>query len=176
MNKQELTMKWLQRNMFNVVVVVVFVFIAMKVHSVQQQDLAEISRQRDEEKQKNEVLSQIAQSEKMLKKSARLINNKQLDKVIDDINMKAAAADISIQQITPRPEEKMPGNVYRKYAYELSIVAPSYHAVGLFINSLEKSTAFYTVDALSFRSEYERDRNKFRVLATMTVSTIWLME
>lgn len=176
MNKQDQLMKWLQRNMFNVVIMVVFVFIAVKVHSTQQSELAEITRQRDEEKEKNDILAQIAQSEKLLKKSARFINSKQLDTLIDDINMKAAAAGISIQQLNPRPEEKLPGNIYKKYAYDLSIVAPSYHAIGLFINSLEKAPALYTVDAIAFRSEYERERNKFKVVATMTVSTLWLME
>jgi len=172
----DMFMKWLQRNLINTVIVLVFVIVAVKVHSAQQQDIATLTQQRDEEKQKNEILAQIGQSEKSLKKSARLVNNKQLDKVIDDINMKAAEAGISISQINPRPEEKLPNSIYKKYGYDLSINAPSYHAVGLFISSLEKSEALYSVDTISFRSEYQRDRNKFKVVAEMTVSTIWLVE
>lgn len=172
----DVLMRWLQRNLINAVIVLVFIIVAVKVNSAQQQEIAQLTQQRDDEKQKNEILAQIAQSEKSLKKSARLVNNKQLDKIIDDINMKAASAGISIAQINPRPEEKLPNSIYKKYGYDLSINAPSYHAIGMFVSSLEKSEALYSVDSISFRSEYERDRNKFKVVAEMTVSTIWLVE
>ncbi|MFH1761092.1 MAG: type 4a pilus biogenesis protein PilO [bacterium] len=161
-------MNKIKQNLLNLVILVLAVIIAFKVYQSKEIKILALKNQKEMEKKKNGILSEISTLEKKLAYLKENINNKAPSAVLDKIGDFAKSASVKISQITPEKEIAM--GVYTKYHYDMVLSASDYHQIGKFMNILENSPDIYMVENLVINSNADGEADS--VTATLTVSTI----
>ena len=103
------------------------------------------------ETKRNNLLKQIAASEKNIAYYKELLKNKEATTVITAVNIFAQDAGLDIASV--KPESLADNPIYSKLAIRISILADadSYHKIGDFISKLESSNDLYKVEGFYIR-------------------------
>lgn len=164
----------IQKNILNIGVILVCVFIAYKIFVSQAEQVKAIKAETQVAEQKNMVLAQIVQSEKRLKSLRRNINNKDETSVINTLNMIAKDFGVKIIELRPVPEQKVLG--YIKYPFALNIALDNYHTLGRFMSALESNPFLFTIDNISVNNEEAGESRRYRLHVNLEVSTILIKD
>jgi Tfp pilus assembly protein PilO len=159
----------IQKNILNIGVFLVCVFIAHKIFVTQMQQVASIQAETEKAQQKNAVLTEIAQSEKRLKNLRRSINNKDETSIINTLNAIAKDCNVKIVEWKPVPPEKVLG--YVRYPFALNIALDNYHTLGKFMSALESNPFLFTIENISVNND-EAGHSIYRLHVNLEVSTI----
>lgn len=175
---QEKIIGWIQKNVVNLVVLLVLIVVAVVIYQKKQEEIAALRVSIEEEQKKNQLLTELGTLEKKAKELKKMINVKDPQKIVDKLNGLAKQAKINILSLKPKTDSKKQdaGQPYDRFAFDVSVNAESYHAVGQFISQLEQAPDMYTVDKLNFRPVFKEEGNKFHLEASMEVSTIIIKE
>jgi hypothetical protein len=157
---------------------VIFLFIAnfaKNLYFSQQQKLAVLRVQGEEEQKKNEVLTVISGIEKQFASYKEQVNVKDASNVVDVMRKVAKLYSVKILSLRPGAPVEMP--VYTIYPYEMSIITNDYHVLGKFISALESHKDMYFINNISMQlvpSEVPGEPEK--VQASLDVSTILIRD
>jgi Tfp pilus assembly protein PilO len=173
MQVEELSSR-IQKNILNIVVLVVFAIIAYKIFNAQKQQVESIKNETQIELQKGVVLTQISQSEKRFKNLRRLINIKEETSVIDKLNTIAKQSQVKIIVIKPIPAQKVSG--YSRHPFALSVAVDNYHTLGKFISALENDPFLFSVDNISVNPDPASESRRFKLQVNLEVSTILIKD
>jgi len=137
--------------------IILFLVAAYNIYRSQAAKLDSLKTRIREEKNKNEILSNISYLSESIDSYRKLLIMKEPSTVMSDINTLARDCDLKINSIKPLGESSSAEFV--KYNFELSILSPNYDNLAKFVNRLETYQNFYAVDAFSIDSTaYNKDR------------------
>ena len=160
-----------KQHIINLLVVFVFVFIAVQVYKDQAQKINAFTKQKQDQETKNDLLDQIKQQEGRSQDIVTLINNKDVAMTMSVLSGLAKQAGVNITSL--RPEAQQGFQFYTKYIYQLSVEAPSYHAVARFISLLENHQNIYIVEQTTWHPEMDQaEGTLLKVIGTLRVSTV----
>lgn len=155
----------------NVVIVAVAALIAFNIYKKQETNKAALNVKIKEEKQKSVVLEEISKEEKNVSAYKKLLYKKDSTLVMATVtNM---AKGFGIQIISVKPVAEIRQAEYVKFPFVMTVSAPTYHALGKFISTLENSKDVYIFDSVDI-STSENEANK--LTATLMLSTIALTD
>jgi Tfp pilus assembly protein PilO len=163
----------IQRNIINIVVIIISLIIAKNIFTKQMAQVGSIRSEADIARQKNAMLEQIVQSEKRLKNLRRSINKEETS-IINTINTIAKKFDVKIVELKPVPEQKITG--YVKYPFVLNIAVNNYHTLGRFISALESDPFLFTVDSMSVNIDESGDSRKYKLRVNLETNTILIKD
>jgi Tfp pilus assembly protein PilO len=158
----------IKQNLLSLAILIIAVIIAFKIYQGKENTINALISQREMEKKKNEVLTEISNLEKRLAYLNENVNNKAPSMVLDKISDLAKSASVKISKIIPQKEIFM--GAYTRYPYEITLSANDYHQIGKFISSLENSPDIYIIQNLVINTSAAGETNS--VNATLTVYTI----
>lgn len=165
----------IQKNILNIAILGVMIFVAYKVHVAQQQQVNAVKADTGIELQKSAVLQQISQSEKKLKNLRRAINNKDEAAFLPTLNEIARDHQVKISVIKPLPpEQKVQG--YSRYPFAMNIAADNYHTLGKFISALESHPFMFSVESMAIHPDPSRESRRYKLQADIEVSAILLRD
>jgi Tfp pilus assembly protein PilO len=128
-----------------------------------------LKKQVKQETDKNEVIATISQSEKTIASYRDLLNKKDISTMMNTLTAIAKAQNLYIVSMKPAAVENYP--VYQKYPVSLIIHSLSYHALGKFINAVEKHPDMYIIDKMSIRP-VDSDTVEYSVVMDIQLSTV----
>jgi Tfp pilus assembly protein PilO len=170
----ELTEK-IQKNFLNILVLGILIIVAYKIHVAQQKQIESIKAETQVELQKNEVLTQISQSEKRFKNLRRQFVNKDKDSFLPVLNTIAKDHQVKIIVVKPLPvDQKAPG--YSRYSFSLNIAVDNYHTLGKFISALESHPFLFSVDGMSVNPAPEGEARRYKLNVGLDVSAILMKD
>lgn len=155
----------------NILILLLAVFIAFNfVYKKQEQELQGLMAQKDTEIKKNAVLQNIGRIERRIADYKAMLPQRDPSEAINAVNDIARACDVKIVSIRPAVSEEKAGYVIS--GFEASLSAPSYHALGRFISSLENYQDIYIIDSVDITGGEPGKE----LTARLTVSTIAVQE
>lgn len=98
------------------------------------------------ETKKNDIMSQIAGTEKKILAYRDLLKERDISLVINNISH--IAHDSGLKIIVVKPEHQKDLGVYQLLFAHLTVLAENYHKIGEFISKLESDTGLYKIDYL----------------------------
>ncbi len=128
----------------NFPVLIVAFIIGLFIYNSIAKDITVLNQQKQEEIKKNELSRKIVSLEKDISPYKEFLNKKNMSKIINTINTKAAESQIKIVSFKPLPEVSRLN--YTAYPFDLNILADSYSAIGRFISSLESSPEVFIIE------------------------------
>jgi len=164
----------IQKNILNIGIILVCVFIAFKIFSAQMEEVKAIKAETETATQKNIILGDILQSEKKLKILRRSLNNKDETAVINTMNTIAKDFGVKIIELRPVPEQKLSG--YSRHPFTLNIAVDNYHTLGRFTSALESHPFLFTIDNISVNNEDSGGSRRYRLRVNLEVSTILILD
>jgi Tfp pilus assembly protein PilO len=161
-----------KNKILNGAMVAVALFVAYRVYQNQEKTFVSLTTKRDVEIKKNQVLEEICQLDSKINAAKKSVNNKDTSSVINTIANIAKGNEIKI--ISIRPEKESGTEIYRKYPFELSISADSYHAIGKFISALENHPDIYYVALIRIKPQifWQDEKQVEKISANLSVYTI----
>lgn len=159
---------------FNALVLLVALFAVFKVYKFQQEKIGLLREKETAEIKRNEVLTNIQMLEKKVERYKDIINKKDMSFVVNAIGNVAKNSMVKIVSAKPRQEVDHPE--YVQYPYFVSVSMPSFHNIGKFMDYLENSPEFYSIDEASIgqapKTEMQGDRKTHKLSAELVMSTI----
>lgn len=144
--------------------------IATNIYKGQTNRLKSLAELRDIEIRKNEEISKIKQTERVLQAYQKVLKKKDLNIAINTINNIAQGSNIVINSLKPVKEEA--GAVYIRFPFELSVASGSYHNIAKFINKIEGHSDIYFVDRLHIKSAMDSSGAAQKLSASIILSTV----
>lgn len=160
-----------KNKIIHILVFIVILMIAKNIIINQNKNVKLLTSQIEEQGKKNGMLSDLSQVEKILAMYKNILNKKDMSSVINTISNIAADSKIKIELIRPLPAEN--SLVYTRYPFSLSFDVSGYHALGKFINKIERHPDVYFVDKISIKPRQqtpEQQSNNLQV--DLIISTI----
>lgn len=158
----------IKENSITLVILLVAVIIALKIHQSQEIEIQKINNQKAEEEQKNEILKEIGNLEGKLANLKKNFNTDEATVGMEKIGDLAKSASVQIVRINPVKE--IISGVFTKHPYDMSLSARDYHLLGKFISLLENSPDNYMVEDLSINNRAQGESST--ISASLTVYTI----
>jgi hypothetical protein len=164
-----------QRNkILNIGIILLTFIIANNIYKSQIKSIQSLREKIEAETKKNEMLSNISQSEKILNAYKNLLNKKDISQVksisISTISNIAKDSNVKIALVKPLAEDNQ--SVYSRYSFSLVLNAPNYHNVGKFINRLESHPDVYFVDKVIIKRINKESATEYNLIVELTLSTI----
>jgi Tfp pilus assembly protein PilO len=128
----------------NGVIVLVFVWVGYKIHTNYNEKIARLESEIKLEKDKNSVVRELRIKNKTLEAYKKLLNNKDVNRLVGQIHSLAKEAGVQMESV--RPLDKEDKGIYIRYPFELQVIGPSYHALGRFASKLEVHPAVFTIE------------------------------
>lgn len=137
----------------NILIIAIACFIAFNfVYKGQESSLKNLMAQKEAEQKKNVVLKSIGQIEKNFSDYKNLLPPRDASQTMNTINGLAGDAGLNVISFrTPKTEDK--DQDYVKTIFEMSLGAPSFHALGKFISSLENNQEVLIVESVDITSQ-----------------------
>jgi len=159
-----------KNKLFNIVLIAVVLFIALKIYEGQSKKIDLLKVAIIEEGRKNQVLEDIAELDERIASYQGLLERKEESAYINDINTLARNSNVRLLSIRPSGENRF--SDYTKYSFELSVLSADYDSLAIFINAIEVSKTFFTVDNFNIQSEsYNKEKE---IKADLLISAIAL--
>lgn len=153
METRELINKY-KNSIFNIALILLALIIVSKIYKKQNETIKLLQKQTQEAIQKNEVLEKISQMEKKINLYSSLFSKKDASSDINTIGNIAKESNIKIISIRPLSEQR--SSEYIKIPFDLTVLAPNYHALGKFISRVENQQDVYLIDSMDISSDIER--------------------
>ena len=120
------------------------VILASVIYRKQVQDIKSLKSTKEEETNKNIVLTDIGKLEERMDAYKRLLKDKDAESVISNISDMAKESGVKILSIRPGLEQKYQD--YVKLPFDLEISSAEYHSLGVFISKIESHSDVYIVE------------------------------
>lgn len=150
----ELLIRKVKEGFVGVLVVVFCSIAAFKMYNKNQAEIYSLKQAEELERQKNQALGEINSQEITFSLLKEKINNKEINSVIYSLNTLAKESGVKIINIRPLGEQA--SKIYSRFPFELSVSAPGYHKLGKFVNKIERSPEFYTIDSIEIGGNSEQ--------------------
>ncbi|MFA5075581.1 MAG: hypothetical protein WC436_05785 [Candidatus Babeliales bacterium] len=165
----------IQKNILNIAVSIILIIVAYKIFAAGQQQVESIKAETQVELQKNEVLTQISQSEKRFKDLRRQFVNKDKDAFLPVLNAIAKDYQVKIIVVKPLPaDQKAPA--YSRYPFLLNIAVDNYHTLGKYISALESHPFLFSIDSMSVSPDPDGESRRYKLQVALEVSAILLKD
>ncbi|MCM8801484.1 MAG: type 4a pilus biogenesis protein PilO [Candidatus Omnitrophica bacterium] len=138
-----------KNTLVHVGIIILVLIIASNIYKRQKDILRDLKKKENSELEKNKVISNINQLEKLLT-SYRPLFVKDNSLLITTISNIARETDVKIISFQPRNEIKLP--TYIKYPVDLTLEARNYHFLGRFLSKLESYAQVFVVESLRVAS------------------------
>jgi Tfp pilus assembly protein PilO len=158
-------------NALNIVAIIIAVIIAFNAFKINEAGLVELKKKAQTEASKSQVLGEIGALENNFTKLKNKINGKSVDSIIHKVGNFAKESSVELINIRPMQEKKF--GIYSRYPFDLQLSAASYHSIGKFISTLEKSPDLYFIETLNIN---QGAGNESKVAAKIVLSTILIEE
>ncbi len=142
-----------RKKVLRIAIIALSLFIALIVYISQTKNIESLRIREDMERKKNDVLGEIARSEKTIKLYKNMLSQKDALSVMNVLGNIAKESNVTLVSIKPANEENRP--LYIKFPFVLVIAADNYHAMGKFISKIENEPGNYSVDAINIRPQEE---------------------
>jgi Tfp pilus assembly protein PilO len=163
----------------NIGLVAVALFASFKIYAIQEVKLNELKAQKEEEVKKNAVLGDISQLEQKIVAYKAYLNRKDLGRTIDVLGDVAKESAVKITAIKPQEEKELYKFVLR-FPFDLTVEAPSYHALGTFVGKLESHPDVFLVESVIIKPVFApagtADESRYKITASIILSTILYKE
>lgn len=134
--------------------IIIFTLITtLVIYGIQAKKIGSLQLEKEAEIKKNEILNDISQTEKKIRRHGNILKRKDASVVIESINEIAKGANVKITSIKPHPEKAEV--LYIRYPFAIVFSADSFHLVGKFISKMENHPNAYFVDSLRIRQVEE---------------------
>jgi Tfp pilus assembly protein PilO len=133
-----------------IAIVVITLLVVNAIYGSQGAMIKSLEEKKEIELKKNQVITEISQSGKMLNSYKEFLNKKDASSIINTIGNIAKESGLKITSIKPNPQKKYP--FYIKYSLDLSLGVDNYHTLGKFIRNLERYPDVYFIDKITIRS------------------------
>ncbi len=155
---------------FNIFIVLVALYFASKVYTVQSKKIVKLSKERDSSMKKNDALAEIRKLENRLN-LYRSFMAKDVSLVVSTLADLAKQSSIRIVAVSPEPEQDTAA--YIKYPFSLSLEVDNYNNLGSFMSKLESHHDIFIVDSIVIKPEMaEAGSKKTKLLAAIKMSTV----
>ena len=149
-------------NAANIAVIIISLIVANRIYSMQNANTAAINEKIKTESSRNTVLADISRSEKQMGAIKKLVNKKDMNSIVG--NLQTIARDSLITIVSLKPQVEKPLADSTRYPYNLSITG-TYHKIGKFISKLESSPDIYMIENMNFRTSSDaKDKDKKELL------------
>lgn len=163
--------KTLSKNMIvNLVLVVLILVAVFAVYKYQMKKYQGLQIQKDYETEKNSVIEVISRLEKKLTSYKRLLFKKEIGSLVNNINEVARNSGVRVNSVSPMPEEQT--EYYTKFVVNLNVAVGSYHSLGNFISTLEKSPEIFSADTVSITSQRVTGTEGSNLDVNLIISTL----
>jgi len=163
-----------RKNSLSIGVIVFTLILSLIIHRIQTKKIGELDVKKSAETKRNEVLKEIAQSEKTINLYKNIFSKKDASLIMEAVSDIVRDSNVRLISIKPEKEERQP--LYVKYPFTLVVGADNYHTIGKFINKIEERPEAYFIDALSMRSQEEAadqaPRQTSKLIVDITLSII----
>ena len=128
----------------NVGVILLAIFVAAYLYNMQNQQLATLEENRDEEVKKNEVLESLNRVEKRIANYKKSLSRKDLGSVIGAMTDIAKETGVKVTSVKPGTDQQFAD--YTKTSFFIVVKVPDYHALGKFISKVENYKDLFLVE------------------------------
>ncbi|MFA5362343.1 MAG: type 4a pilus biogenesis protein PilO [Candidatus Omnitrophota bacterium] len=158
-------------NAANIAVIVISLIVANRIYGMQNANTAVINGKIKTESSRNAILADISRAEKQMGAIKKLVNKKDMNSIVG--NLQTIARDNSITIVSLKPQSEKPLADYTRYPYNFSITG-TYHKIGKFISKLESSPDIYMIENINFRTSTDtKDKDKKDLLQVdVSISTL----
>ena len=157
-----------RKNVFSIGIIVFTLILTLIIHGIQTRKIEALSVKKGMEAKKNDVLKEIAGSEKRINLYKNIFSTKDAASVMNAISNIARDSKVRVISIQSDKEINLPS--YIKYPFNLVIGVNNFHDIGKFINNIENQPEAYFVDAISIRTQEEsQGENKLTVNVTLSI-------
>ncbi|MCX5711532.1 MAG: type 4a pilus biogenesis protein PilO [Candidatus Omnitrophica bacterium] len=163
----------LSKNKFaavNGAVVILALIISFNIFNAQNKGVAVLEERKNQEIQKNQILSEISLLEKKVNVYKKGINSKDISSVINKIGN--IAKDSSVYLVSVRPEKSADYGQYTKYNFFVNVSSDNYHKLGDFVSRIENSPDIYFIDNLQISLVAASEAEPGKLNANFYISTI----
>jgi Tfp pilus assembly protein PilO len=151
-----------KNNTANIVIIIISLIVAGRIHGMQAANTAILNEQIKSESSRNTVLADISRTEKQLSGIKKLVNKKDMNSVVSNLQTIARDSSVTIVSLKPQAEKTVADHI--RYPYDLT-VSGTYHKIGKFVSKLESSPDIYMVESMNFRAPAEtKDKDKKELL------------
>ncbi len=133
-----------KNKVINAGVIILAVFIALYLYSMQNQQLVSLEESKEEERRKSEVIESLNRVEKRINTYKQTFTRKDLGSVIDA--MTDIAKDTRAKVISVKPGAEQQQADYIKTSFLIVVRVPDYHALGSFISKVENYKDLFLVE------------------------------
>jgi hypothetical protein len=153
-----------RRHYFSIGIVILTIIISLIINKGQAKKIESLTFERDVEMRKNDVLTDLSNSEKAIKSFASTLAKKDIVSVTDILTNTAKDSNVALVSIKKDSEENHP--LYTSSRFICAIGANAYHDIGKFISKLENHSGVFYIDAISIKAQEENletDKGSLRV-------------
>jgi hypothetical protein len=131
-------------------VIILALVIALQFYRSADGQRNSLIQQQDKEIEKNKVTEDIALLEKKAEVYRKVFVKKDLASIMDTISSIAKDTSVRISSVKPLTAEALDN--YFNSSFLITLNAPSYHALGVFISKIENHKDIYLVNDISINS------------------------
>jgi len=142
-----------RKKIISIIIIILTLIIVLSIYGTQSKKIESLRAAKDAQMKKNEVLQQIAQSEKTIKLYKELVGKKDAYTVMNTID--SIVKESSVRLISLKPETERGYPLYIEYPFSLVVATNSYHAIGKFISNIENHPDIFFIDAMSIKANGE---------------------
>lgn len=163
-----------KNRVINIGIVLAAIFIAFKIYSSQEVEITLLNQAKEEEKNKNDILTEIEKKDKVLQGYSNFINQKDRNSILNNISDIARLSSVELVSIRPINEEDV--SFYSKLNYDLRLSSDSYHNIGKFISLLESAPDIFLVEKMTINQQITQSGEKRRekINVDLRISTIFM--
>lgn len=156
-----------KNHLFSIAIIVLVLILTKNSFKNQINKIESFKAKIELEKKKNEKLLFIDKLTKKFESLKKMVNNKDLSKIINRVGDLAKSSSVTI--ISIRPLDETMSGPYVKHSFGLAIVADSFHSIGKFISKLENHSDIFMIESLSIRLGSEGKRGQVQVMETSNI-------
>ena len=133
-----------KNKIMNVGVILLAIFAALYLYSMQSQQLVSLEENKNEEVKKSEVIESLSRVEKRISSYKQAFNKKDLGSVISA--MTDIAKDTRVKLVSVKPGTDQQFSEYVKTSFLIVVRVADYHALGQFITKVENYKDLFLVE------------------------------
>ncbi|MDD5408922.1 MAG: type 4a pilus biogenesis protein PilO [Candidatus Omnitrophica bacterium] len=156
-----ITMDFFSKNKDKIVnagAILLAIIVALFLFNMQNQQLATLEENKNEEIKKSQVIDSLIRQEKRIDTYRRTFNRRDLGSVIDAMTDISKGTKVKIVSVKPGTEQKYPE--YIKDSFFIVVRVESYHALGQFISKVENYKDLFIVEDVNISTPTSTQLNK----------------